>query len=149
MKLKHLRPYRGAGCLLAVVDEGCAWVYLGKRRYNPGRGKWSIPGGAAERPRDGRRWESSWETARRETREETQIDPALLDRGPRDGWPHISIWFPGFRWRTYIVRLDRKPNLKPCHEFTEARWFRVDELPTTLTFGMRKALRLLRRDLDN
>jgi 8-oxo-dGTP pyrophosphatase MutT (NUDIX family) len=139
-------PYRGAGCLLYTTDsEGTTWIYLGRRRLEPGRGKWSIPGGGAEGGGRGKSWEPFWHTARRETWEETRIDLSLLDSDKDEPPPFVSIWFPGFWWRTYLVAVDRRMKLQPCHEFTEDRWFRLDSLPRDLAFGMKRALGKLRR----
>lgn len=146
MRPKRVRCFRGAGCLLHRTDEnGNTWVFLGCRRYRPGKGHWSVPGGAAhERTRDRAR-ETFWETARRETLEETGIDPSYLVPPPEKAWPSIWIELPGFRWRTFLVAVNQTYDPRTSHEFSETGWYQTEELPRPLHFGMKIALRRLRR----
>ena len=47
---KKLRCYFGAGILVTAKDaHNELKVLLGKRRFNPGKGKWSIPGGRKDK----------------------------------------------------------------------------------------------------
>ncbi len=51
--MKGIKPYHGAGLLLWMRDEqGKPNVLLGKRSIEPGKGKWSIPGGKWDPKKD-------------------------------------------------------------------------------------------------
>ena len=41
----HFPSYKGAGIALFRKNKNGYEILLGKRKYNPGKDKWSIPGG--------------------------------------------------------------------------------------------------------
>jgi 8-oxo-dGTP diphosphatase len=71
-RLYPKQPVVGVGAVIICNDK----ILLEKRKNEPGRGKWSIPGGLVELG------ESARETAIREVREETRLEveePVLID----------------------------------------------------------------------
>ena len=71
-RLYPKQPVVGVGAVIICDDK----ILLEKRKNEPGRGKWSIPGGLVELG------ESARETAIREVREETRLEveePVLMD----------------------------------------------------------------------
>lgn len=56
-------------CTIPVDEQGCLWLL--RRAFDPGRGRWTFPGGFVDLG------ESVEEAARRETREELEIDAEL------------------------------------------------------------------------
>ena len=71
-KIYPNQPIIGVGAI--IIRNGK--LLLEKRKANPGRGKWSVPGGVVELG------ESSKQTVIREVKEETNLiveEPALLD----------------------------------------------------------------------
>jgi 8-oxo-dGTP pyrophosphatase MutT (NUDIX family) len=149
--IRRLKRYRGAGCLLYVRDEaGGVTVFAGKRRFSPGKGSWSIPGGGWEKSQDGTGADWSWNTASRETREETGIDLSRLVESvqaePDSGsWPRIRFRLPFFSWDTFLVELHHKVDATCIDEFSECKWYPLQGVPEPLAFGMRRALRRVRR----
>ena len=97
-------------------------ILLIQRGYGGSKGKWSLPGGHAEKR------EELWETARRETLEETGIrmsTDVLYYKSERN---HFEIW----RGRRIGGR--RKAQRGEC---LDAQWFQPDMLPhdDDLAFG--------------
>jgi hypothetical protein len=54
----------------------------------------------------------------------------------------VRIRLPFFDWRTLLVELPQKPDKWPrrIREFSEAKWFRVNELPARTHWGVRWVL---------
>ena len=124
---KH--PIVGVGILI-IKDRDK--ILLVKRENEPGKGRWSIPGGLlelGERVRDG---------AKREIKEETGLDveiDRLIDVGENITYDENSR----IRFHYVLVDFLGHPvggSLKPDTDVKEARWVHlkeVDELPVTNT----------------
>lgn len=146
-----MKPYCGAGILFYLRDASEPdRVLLGKRRYSPQKGCWSVPGGGMSRRDDGDRWTC----ARRETEEEfcagLPLNDALRGFLPSViNWPPecCRIQIPFFDYSTYLCRLNAEPPRWPIlnHETIEVRWFSVRDLPSRTHLGVRYALRTLAR----
>jgi len=136
-RLRRPITYRGAG-ILFCIREGQGWkVFLVERR---GSGVWSIPGGQMSPADTG----VFWLTALRETSEEVGLPCEGHSSKPNDSSLRerivMSLHYPlvVFRWTTFVIDLEPVecvtsfPNrrARDFHiEFTDARWFRIDELP--------------------
>ncbi|MCI0484343.1 MAG: NUDIX hydrolase [candidate division NC10 bacterium] len=136
------RPVVAVGAIVVKADK----VLLVRRRREPSRGLWSLPGGAV------RRGEGLREAVAREVREECGIDVnvegvvEVLDRiyADRNG-----------RVRYHYVIIDflaswRKGRLRAASDISEASWVdpaAIGDLPLTagLVPVITKALRLRRR----
>jgi 8-oxo-dGTP pyrophosphatase MutT (NUDIX family) len=124
--------YRGAGiALFREEPKGAFSVLLGKRAYNPGKGKWSFPGGGAEKG------EEPLKTAAREFYEETAVKlgwlkPVLIDS--------IKITAPLFEWETFIFVTASHTRFKIGHEFTKLGWAKESTFKRlNLHMGVREA----------
>lgn len=148
---KLLRGYKGSGVLFYNINEaGNTEIILGLRRINPNRNTWSIPGGKRD-VKD----KSALENALREADEEGFIIPEaerkeLISNPRRLIFPIMHF----FEWSTFLVKLRAKPSLDLwpkktddfIHEFSEARWFNIHELPHNLHVGVRLVLTLKKLD---
>ncbi|KUO42115.1 MAG: hypothetical protein APU95_03895 [Hadesarchaea archaeon YNP_N21] len=113
------RPMAGVGALITRDGK----VLLIKRRYEPGEGKWSIPGGLIELG------ERAEEAVKREVKEEIGLEvevERLIDSAD-------IIVREGERIKYHFVLLGFlcKPtsgNLKPNQEVMDVGWFSSDEL---------------------
>jgi 8-oxo-dGTP pyrophosphatase MutT (NUDIX family) len=124
--------YRGGGVAVFRINNGQPEVLLGLRANNPGRGRWSFPGGGAEGK------EKLSTAAFREFREETGVQ--ILGRYiTKTGLFSIKNYF--FEWNTIIIEStqaisvskyfskDRKKEVDLIGgEFTVLRWMAVSEL---------------------
>ena len=130
--------YRGAGIALFREEPGGTFsVLLGKRKYNPGKGQWSFPGGKAERK------EMPLEAAKREFYEEIGVN--LEDLKPVF-ISHIKTLIPFFDWDTFIFSSTSNIVFTEVHEFEELIW--VDETALKclyLHFGVRQACKAYRK----
>lgn len=105
-------------------------VLLGLRHGSHGTGEWSFPGGKVDLG------ETMEATARRETKEETNLDVSDFElvsltnemRYLKDGKQFVVI---GFRARQHSGEL----KLNNPERFLEWRWFPLDHLPTPLFEG--------------
>jgi ADP-ribose pyrophosphatase YjhB (NUDIX family) len=115
-----VRPIVGVG--VVVRKEDC--VLLIQRGNEPGRGTWSLPGGAAELG------ENLRETAAREIREECGIEIAIggvvdaFDFISRDGAGNIQYHYVIVDFAARYVRGD----LRAASDVLDARWVRMGEL---------------------
>ncbi len=112
--------------VIVVVDSG---VVLVKRRYPPLG--WALPGGFVEYG------ETVEEAARRETLEETSLEPTQLRQfhvysdPRRDPRGHVV---------SVVFTARAKGTPRASHESHEVRVFPLDDLPTDLAFDHRKIL---------
>lgn len=143
MKVNNFRPYHGAGLLLWTKNEnGQMCVLLGKRSINPGKGKWSIPGGKWDLEKDlydkdGR--PNYVKTALRETKEEIRLE-ITEDKDIN------QLWISRIPWFNYIVYEHYFPVQKSfAHnsEFYKVDWFSVSELPTRCAWFVRSQVATL------
>jgi 8-oxo-dGTP pyrophosphatase MutT (NUDIX family) len=106
--------------------QGKFSVLLGKRSFNPGKGKWSIPGGGWE-PQDG--FEKTGrrnyrQTAMREAQEELHFVPCF----------HFEVY-------AYILSEQAIPTY--VDEFSELCWVSVKALPTPMVCFLRNQIATL------
>ena len=132
------KGYRGAGiALFREEPQGTFSVLLGKRKYNPGKGQWSFPGGKAKRK------EIPFEAAKREFREETGVN---LEELKPIYISHIRTLIPFFDWDTFIISTTSHMVFTQVGEFDVLEW--VDESVLNrldLHFGVRQACKAYRK----
>jgi 8-oxo-dGTP pyrophosphatase MutT (NUDIX family) len=116
--------YRGGGVAVFRINKGQPEVLLGLRANNPGKGKWSFPGGGAEGA------EKLTSAGIREFKEETGVQ--LYSRYiTRMGILQIKKLL--FEWNTVIIEstqninLSQKSDLK-WGEFISLKWVPISEL---------------------
>jgi len=120
MRLYPKQPLVGVGAVLVCSGK----ILLEKRKNEPGKGKWSIPGGLVELG------EEAEQTAIREVREETGLtvekpelidvlDNVELDEDGRVKYHFVII--------DYSLRL-KGGTLKASSDAAELRWVNLDEL---------------------
>ena len=128
------------------TDSGCE-VLLGRRRHNPFKDHWTVPGGGVNSdPATGLR-ETPLAAALRETAEETGIDVGNI---PKDAaLPKTRVFLPGiFSFHTFIAPIPAEANPRPVQEFTDLEWFPLSRPPRPLHIGVRSSLRKLKRHLQ-
>jgi len=133
-------PFVGVGAV--IVRDGM--ILLGKRRNEPGKGKWSIPGGAVELG------ESVEQTVIREVKEETGLDVEKPEH--IDVVDNVDFDEPGkvryhFVIIDYFVKL-KGGSLKASSDAAELKWVAFEEIEeheltqTFRTFFQRNRKRL-------
>ncbi|TVR02300.1 MAG: NUDIX hydrolase [Spirochaetaceae bacterium] len=143
-KIGRVRPYGGAGVLFYRVKGETVEVLLGKRRYRPYAGHWSVPGGRSERNRNTRNTETPLATALRETEEEIGVRFCL--NGSGEELPRVRLCVPGiFSFTTFILPYPSRARAYCGQEFTRLEWFPLHSLPTPLHHGVMRAVRELGR----
>jgi 8-oxo-dGTP pyrophosphatase MutT (NUDIX family) len=134
--LSRFLHFQGGGAALFCTSDNT--LLIGKRAYNPGKGKWSLPGGRL----DGIDKGDLEKCAKRELREETGIKIDGRKTKPKGS---VNITLPFFQWITYIYFLAKKPRYTLCLEFSEMDWVCLDELQSLpLNFGMKKVIQKIR-----
>lgn len=134
--MKVVKPYHGAGIVFWTKDaQGRLSLLLGKRSFNPGKDKWSIPGGGWEQQdgfeKSGKR--NYRQTAMRETQEEIHFD---IPR--RQNLSHLwSLHVPFFHFEVYAYYLLEQTIPSTVDEFSEVHWVPADTLPSPLTCFLR------------
>lgn len=141
-------PYKGGGVALfqKSKDTNDYSIFLGKRLNGPGKGKWSIPGGAYE---FGDRNLS--ETALREFREETELNTSILFQDSAPLVYNVNIPFI-FRWSTllFLLKDDRDLKIKKFHEFSEMKQISLKELKNyKLAFGVKGEVKAFKRKIKS
>lgn len=129
---EYPRPALTADCIVfAHADDGIR-VLLVERGNEPYKGCWAFPGGFMNMD------ETTAEAARRELREETGLDVGAIrqlgaydrvDRDPRGRVITVA----------YIAIVDDAGDVCGGDDAHDARWFRLDSLPT-LAFDHDKIL---------
>jgi 8-oxo-dGTP pyrophosphatase MutT (NUDIX family) len=115
------KSYKGAGIALFREEPNKGFnVLLGQRKYNPGKNKWSFPGGAME-PRD----TSFQETACREFSEEAGVSLPELDA--KDITDCYEINLPFFHWKTFIYTTKSNTSFTRIREFTKLDWVNEED----------------------
>ena len=120
-----MKTYRGAGIAFFRQKDGRYEVFLGKRKHNPGKGKWSFAGGGMD-ARDGGDFLA---TAKRETEEEMNKAVDNLAASPRGSF-HINLGF--YRWETFFYLLNSPETgdgFRFYHEMDPWGWFPLSALP--------------------
>ena len=127
--MRKNNPYHGAGILFWTDDDnGQLSVLLGKRSINPGKGKWSIPGGGWSRSMDGydkHNRPNYLKAAIRETHEEI----SFRIKSPEDLDPLWRCHIPYFHFEVYSYYLPMQTKFTHIEEFLEVDWFPVKDLP--------------------
>jgi len=136
------QPIVGVGTV--IVQDGK--LVLVKRGVEPGKGKWSIPGGAVELG------ETVRDTAIREAKEECGLDIELVEDTPMDAIDNM-IMGENERLRYHYVLLQflarpRGGTLRAGGDVTEVRWVPLEEVDThNLTNTFRLFFKKHRKEL--
>ena len=119
---KKLKPYKGAGIALFIHNGDGYEILLGKRKYNPDKNKWSIPGGEVEE-----RDKSFLDCAKREFQEELSYN---FDNIKTTLVTTVSIHIPKYRWKTFCFLTDDTffYDANKIHEFSELKYIPLNEL---------------------
>jgi len=128
---------------MIVTDRGKGGekVLLHKRKLDPQKGWWALMAGYVG-------WnESLEETARRELKEETNLDATSVNlfrvysdpKRDLDGRQNLA--------HVYIVKARGKVKIQE-EEVLEVKWFDLDNLPEKIAFDHRKMLKEYKESLD-
>lgn len=132
---QYPRPAVTVDCLITCLQGGKQQILLIRRKNEPYRNKWALPGGFMDID------ERLADAARRELEEETGLKISNLEqfhvfdepgRDPRGRT--ITVVFTG------QVK-DFKSAVRPASDTTEVKWFPIDELPE-LAFDHRDIIKL-------
>lgn len=125
MKLKReypKQPIVGVGAV--IIDKGK--IILVKRGVEPGKGKWSIPGGLVELG------ETVRDAAVREAKEETCLDVEIIADRPLDAFDNIDIDEQGGLHYHYVLvqflMHQKSGTLKPSSDALDAKWVSLEEV---------------------
>jgi len=137
-----MQPVVGVGAI--ILDQGK--ILLVKRGVEPGKGRWSIPGGAVELG------EGLYNALKREVREECGLDvevdrlmdvveTIIPDENGSLRFHFIVIYF--------LAHL-RGGTLKPASDVADAQWVPLDQAETyDLTKAFRSFLQKCKEELKN
>jgi 8-oxo-dGTP diphosphatase len=140
-RLYPSQPIVGVGAVIVCNGK----ILLEKRKSEPGRGKWSIPGGLVELS------ESAEQTVMREVKEETNLEveqPKLIDV--------VNNITPDENGRTkyhfvivdYFVKL-KGGKLKAADDAAELKWVKFSEVENyDLTRSFREFFKRNRQELE-
>ena len=137
------QPIVGVGAVI-VQDEKLVLV---KRGVEPGKGKWSIPGGAVELG------EGVRDAAIREAKEESGLDIELVRDMPMDAIDNMIMGENG-RLRYHYILLQflarpRSGTLRPGSDAAEVKWVPLEEVDTySLTNTFRLFFEKHRKELE-
>lgn len=116
------QPLAGVGAV--IVNEGK--MILVKRGVEPGKGKWSIPGGLVELG------ETVRSAAIREAKEETGLDVKIVIDRPIDAFDNIDIDEQGgLHYHYILIQFLTRPKsgtLKPSSDVLDAKWVPLKEV---------------------
>ena len=117
-----LHPIIGVGAV--IVQDGK--ILIVKRGVEPGKGKWSIPGGAVDLGEEVR------DAVVREAKEESGLDIKIIEYRPVDAFDSISIDKEG-RFKCHYVLLQflahpRGGILKPSSDVLDAKLVPLEEV---------------------
>ena len=136
-------PYKGRGvALFQKNSDGEYSILLGKRINNPGKGRWSIPGGGFAH-----KDKHLSETARREFWEETglNMNNIVVPQTP----VKCHFWIPFcFKWLTliYVLKDEGKHGKTHFHEFSEIKQIPLRELKNyKRAFGVMSEVKCFKR----
>jgi len=117
-----MRPIVGVGAV--ILQDGK--ILLVKRKAEPGRGRWSIPGGSVhlgEKVRD---------ATIREAKEESGLDIEILDERPMDAFDSILSDDRGrTKYHFTLLEFLARPkggNLKAAEDAEDVRWVSMNEV---------------------
>jgi len=116
------QPIVGVGAV--ILNEGK--ILLVRRGVEPGKGRWSIPGGAVELG------EKVREATIREAREESGLDVEIIDDRPLDAVDSITTTEDSLlRYHYVLLQFVTRPRggtLKPGSDALEAKWVSFEEV---------------------
>lgn len=138
------QPIVGIGAV--IVHDGK--IVLVKRGVEPGKGKWSIPGGAVELG------EGVRDTAIREAKEECGLDIELVGDRPIDALDNIIEGEKGrLQYHYILLQFLARPNsgtLRHGSDVTEVRWVPIEEVEKyDLTNSFRLFFKKHRKELED
>ncbi len=117
-----LRPIVGVGTVILQDDK----IILVKRRAEPGKGRWTVPGGSvrlSEKVRD---------AAIREAKEESGLDTEIIDDRPLDVFDSIVSDDNGrTKYHFTLLEFLAKPkggSLQAAEDAADARWVPLGEV---------------------
>jgi len=117
-----MRPIVGVGAV--ILQDGK--LLLVKRRAEPGKGRWSIPGGSVHLG------EKVREATIREAKEESGLDIEIVDDRPMDAFDSIITDDRGrTQYHFTLLEFLAKPKggtLKAAEDAAEARWVSLEEI---------------------
>jgi 8-oxo-dGTP diphosphatase len=137
------RPMVSADAAVFRIFRGRTSLLLIKRKKDPYKDKWAIPGGFLELD------EELEDAAARELAEETGLTGVHLEqmrtfgtigRDPRGRM--ITVTFMG-------ITSEENPQVKGGDDAAEARWFDIDNLPNNLAFDHDKVIKFAVEKLKN
>ncbi len=137
------QPIVGVGAV--IVQDGR--LVLVRRGVEPGKGKWSIPGGGVELG------ETVGDAAVREAKEECGLDIELFEDRPMDALDKIVPGEKGrLKYHYVLLQFLARPKggtLKPTSDATEARWVPLEEVERyNLTDSFRAFFKKHREELE-
>ena len=116
------RPIVGVGAV--ILQDGK--IILVKRRAEPGKGRWSIPGGIVHLG------EKVAEATIREAKEESGLDIEIVDDRPIDAFDSIITDDQGrTKYHFTLLEFLTRPKggtLKAAQDVAEARWVPLEEV---------------------
>lgn len=130
-----MKIYKGAGVVLFKKNSDGHSILLGKRTIDPDKNKWSIFGGKSELHD-----KTSFETAKREFKEESYMDLDSLD-AKLVGTCDFNLVF--FKWTTFLYEVDESFPIPSrfCSEFSEFRFIPLEEIKNyQLGFGVKREI---------
>jgi len=117
-----MRPIVGVGAV--ILQDGK--IILVKRRAEPGKGRWSIPGGTVHLG------EKVREATIREAKEESGLDIEIVEDRPMDVFDSIITDERGrTKYHFTLLEFLAKPKggtLKAAEDASEARWVSLEEV---------------------
>jgi len=137
------QPLAGVGAV--IVNEGK--MILVRRGVEPGKGKWSIPGGLVELG------ETVRDAVVREAKEETGLEVEIVVDRPLDAFDNIDIDEKGsFHYHYVLLQfLTRQKSgvLKPSSDALDAKWVPLEEVEKyDLTNSFRLFFKKHRNELE-
>ena len=126
----------GAGILFTCEEDGTLLLILRSKKVNDPN-VWGLPGGGVRREGEDNQNETNLEGAKREATEELGCLPKSMKY-----ITHVADKKKDFTYTTYVYNLslkDKKDWSKKIEldwENSDWKWFKVDELPTKLHYGM-------------
>ncbi len=108
--------------VIFAMREDYLNVLLIKRKYEPFKGEWALPGGFILPHED------ILEAAKRELKEETGVSASYLEQLYTFGGPKRDPRGPVITV-SYVALLNHVPELSPSTDAEDSKWFPVYELP--------------------
>lgn len=135
------RPLLAVDILIFTIIDNRLNILLIKRKYQPFKGRWAIPGGFIQKN------ESLEKAAKRELKEETNVSNVYLEqlysfgqpkRDPRDRVISVAYFA--------LVPFEKVEQIKPTTDAAKAKWFPIKKLPE-LAFDHDKIIKYAQKRL--